>query len=320
MSAESRLEALRLRARLGMTIRAFLGERGVLEVETPVLSEAGTTDLHIQSFRTVFSGPQRGGERTRFLRTSPEFFHKRLLAEGMGDLFELARVFRDGESGRRHNPEFTLLEWYRIGIDHHALMTEVEELVAASLTLVGKTVTARRTSYRNWFREVLGLDPFTASDAQLMAPLAQFGIGADGLERDDWLDLLITHRLQPTLAKDELLSVYDYPASQCALARLLPGQPPCAARFEVFLSGQELANGYWELTNAAEQRARFEADNRRRQARGAAFVPIDHRLLEAMSKGMPDCAGVALGLDRLLMVMLGSRSIADVLAFAFDEA
>jgi lysyl-tRNA synthetase class 2 len=312
--------ALQLRARLNATMRAFFAARGVLEVETPVLSAAAATDVHIRSFETRFCGPSASGPVRRFLRTSPEFFHKRLLALGVGDLFELARVFRDGEAGRRHNPEFTLLEWYRVGIDHHALMDEVETLIAACVALAGKTVRSRRLSYRDWFLEGLGIDPLTAEDEALMAPLAGEGIAAQGLSRDDWLDLLITHRLQPALPGDGLLFVHGYPASQCALARLLPGEPPTAARFEVFLGRQELANGYWELTDAAEQRARFERDNARRAARGDLPLPIDERLLAAMTRGLPDCAGVALGVDRLLMFLQDSEDIRDVLAFPFAEA
>jgi elongation factor P--(R)-beta-lysine ligase len=314
------VRALEMRNRLHAAIRRFFEARGVLEVETPVLSGAATTDLHIESFRTDFTGPVLGGARSRFLRTSPEFFHKRLLAAGVGDLFELARVFRNGEAGRRHNPEFTLLEWYRLGIDHHALMDEVETLVIACLALGGRTAVTRRLSYRDWFLDGLGLDPFTASMDALQAPLHAFSIEAEGLQRDDWLDLLITHCLQPGLPPDGLLCVHDYPASQCALARLLPGEPACAARFEVFLGNQELANGYWELTDAAEQRARFEADNRRRIARGGRALPPDERLLQAMAQGLPDCAGVALGVDRLLMVLLDAESIAEVLTFPFSAA
>lgn len=318
---DSLVGTLRMRNQLHAVIRSFFEKRGVLEVETPVLSAAATTDVHIESFRTEFSGPAQGGERRRFLRTSPEFFHKRLLAAGVGDLFELARVFRNGEAGRSHNPEFTLLEWYRVGMDHHALMDEVEALLDACLALRGRpAVAARRLSYRDWFVDSLDLDPFSASMDALRAPLRSFAIVADGLARDDWLDLLITHRLQPALPPDGRLFVYDYPASQCALARLLPGEPPRAARFEVFMGKHELANGYWELTDAAEQRARFESDIRRRKARGGAELPADERLLQAMARGLPDCAGVALGVDRLLMVLQGAGSIGEVLAFGFDEA
>jgi lysyl-tRNA synthetase class 2 len=320
MPSGSRLcSVLELRARLNATLRAFFAARDVREVETPLLSAAATTDVHIESFRTRYSGPGAGaGER--FLRTSPEFFHKRLLAAGFGDLFELARVFRNGEAGRRHNPEFTLLEWYRVGIDHHALMDEVEGLLHACLDLVGKSVRSRRLSYRDWFLEGLGIDPVGADGDALQAPLAGQGIDPEGLGRDDWLDLLITHRLQPALPEDGLLFVHGYPASQCALARLLPGDPPVAARFEVFLGRQELANGYWELTDAAEQRARFETDNLRRRERGGETLPLDERLLAAMQAGLPDCAGVALGVDRLLMYMMDVDDIREVLAFPFDVA
>ncbi|HRQ66123.1 MAG TPA: EF-P lysine aminoacylase EpmA [Xanthomonadaceae bacterium] len=319
MSTEIR-DSLAFRARLNHLVRGFFAARGVLEVETPVLSAAAATDVHIDSFRADFTGPGRGGATQRFLRTSPEFFHKRLLAAGVGDLFELARVFRNGEAGRRHNPEFTLLEWYRVGIDHHALMDEVEALIVECLRLVDKRVHVRRLSYRDWFLQGLGLDPFEANIEALREPLLDRGIDTGGLSRDDWLDLAITHILQPALPADGLLFVYDYPASQCALARLLPGAPPRAARFEAFLGRQELANGYWELTDAVEQRTRFEADNRRRAARGSQAMPIDEHLLDALMRGLPDCAGVALGVDRLLMYLLDATDIAEVLAFPFDRA
>src|SRR5690242_20267911 len=212
--------ALESRAQLYALIREFFTRRGVLEVQTPVLSVAGNTDLHIESFATNFSGHVEAGARARFLRTSPEYPLKRLLAAGMGDCYELGRVFRNGEAGRSHNPEFTLLEWYRVGWDHHRLMDECAELVRAALGLVGRPVETNKTSYINWFRSEFDLDPSNATDAELRAPLAEFGIEPDGLTRDDWLDLLITHRLQPALPRDAVTLVYDYPASQCALAKL----------------------------------------------------------------------------------------------------
>ncbi len=317
------LDALRLRARLYATIRAFFSERGVLEVETPVLSMAGNTDANIASFSLEFSGRTEGAPRTRWLRTSPEFPLKRLLAAGIGDCYELGRVFRDGEAGGRHNPEFTMLEWYRVGWDHRRLIDETVALVQASLALVRRHATATTTTFRDLYRERLDLDPFEADDAALRAALGDVAIDPEGLTRDDWLDLLMTHRLQPTFASDALLVIHDYPASQCALAKLRAGEgdePAVAERFELYLGPLELANGYHELTDADEQRARFLRDHALRADRGAVRPPLDEGLLAAMSAGLPDCAGVALGVERLLMAMLGTDRIADVLAFDFARA
>lgn len=312
-------EALLLRARLYAVIRAFFAARDVLEVETPMLSAAANTEPNIESFATRFSGHADAGPRERWLRTSPEFPLKRLLAAGIGDCYELGRVFRDGEAGRRHNPEFTLLEWYRVGFDHRRLAAETVALVQEALALAGRRAVVIERSYAALFLESLGLDPHRADIADLRAPLADIAIDPAGLTRDDWLDLLLTHRIQPTFAADRITVIHDYPASQCALARIRAGQPPLAERFEVYLGTEELANGYHELDDAAEQRARFEHDNARRRARGQRELPPDERLL-AVLDGLPDCAGVALGIERLLMAMLGSETIADVLAFAFDQA
>jgi lysyl-tRNA synthetase class 2 len=236
-------------------------------------------------------------------------------------------VFRNGEAGRSHNPEFTLLEWYRVGWDHHRLMDECAELAAAALALAGRATKVNKIRYINWFRNELDLDPNSAGEAELRASLAEFGIDPHGLTRDDWLDLLITHRLQPKLSRDAITLVYDYPATQCALAKLrqLEDEPPTsgssvvAERFELYLGRYELANGYHELNDAAEQRARFERDNARRRERGLRELPLDERLLSVLDD-MPDCAGVALGVDRLLMCLLGTDDIRDVLAFPFAEA
>ena len=314
------IEALRLRARLYALVRAFFAERDVLEVETPVLSEAGNTDLHIEAFQLRFNGPVTAGARTRWLRTSPEYPLKRLLAAGIGDCYELGRVFRDGEAGRRHNPEFTMLEWYRVGWDHRRLMDETAALVQQALALVGRHAQLQRRSYRALFREHLGVDPLSDPLDTLQGALGDVQVDPEGLTRDDWLDLLLTHRIEPRLSDDTLLLLDDYPASQCALARIRPDDPPVAERFELLLGAVELANGYHELTHAGEQRQRFERDNARRIERGLAPRPLDARLLAALDSGLPDCAGVALGIDRLLMVMLGTRDIADVLAFPFARA
>lgn len=313
-------ETLRLRAALNARIRDFFAERGVVEVETPVLSMAGNTDPNIASFSLQFGGRTDGAPRTRWLRTSPEYPLKRLLAAGFGDCYELGRVFRDGEAGGRHNPEFTMLEWYRLGYDHRRLIAETAELVQAALALVGREATLERVAYRELYRERLGLDPASADASELRAALGDVQIDPDGLSRDDWLDLLMTHRLQPGFAPDRLLAIYDYPASQCALARVRVGDPPVAERFELYLGPLELANGYHELADADEQGRRFQRDLALRARRGAPAPPRDEAMLAALGGGFPDCAGVALGVDRLLMAMLGAARIADVLAFDFARA
>ena len=314
------LEAMRLRARLYAEIRGFFAARGVLEVETPVLSEAGNTEPNIDSFSTAFSGHRDAGAPRRWLRTSPEYPLKRLLAAGIGDCYELGRVFRNGEAGGRHNPEFTMLEWYRVGWDHLRLADEAVALVQQALALVGRRAQVESTSYRDLFLRWVGVDPFLAADAQLRQPLDGIGIDAQDLSRDDWLDLLMTLRIQPGLAADRITVVHDWPASQCALARVRDGDPPVAERFELYLGRFELANGYHELTDAAEQRQRFERDCAVRAARGTVQPPLDERLLGALQSGMPDCAGVALGVERLLMALLGTDRIGDVLAFDFGRA
>lgn len=310
---------LHLRARLYALIRAFFAEREVLEVETPILSAAGNTDPNIESFSTAFSGHVDAGARTRWMRTSPEYPLKRLLAAGVGDCYELGRVFRNGEAGGRHNPEFTMLEWYRVGWDHRRLMEETIALVEAALAMMGLRAEVWIEGYRQLFIDELGIDPAHAPIEQLQLPLEEYGINPDGLTRDDWLDLLITHRLQPSFPANRITVIHDYPASQCALAKVRPGDPPLAERFELYLGRYELANGYHELNDAAEQRRRFERDNEVRRARGQATVPMDENLLETLD-AMPDCAGVALGIERLLMCLVGTDAIADVLAFPFAEA
>ncbi|WP_295931224.1 EF-P lysine aminoacylase EpmA [uncultured Xanthomonas sp.] len=313
------LSALQLRARLNAAIRGFFAARGVLEVETPMLSAAGNTEPNIDSFQTCFSGHVDAGPALRWLRTSPEYPLKRLLAAGIGDCYELGRVFRNGEAGGRHNPEFTMLEWYRVGWDHRQLIEETVELVRTALALVGRSATLQVLSYRELFLQGLGLDPFAAPLEALQQPLREIRIDADGLGRDDWLDLLMTHCLQPAFPADRLTVVHDWPASQCALARVREDDPPVAERFELYLGGYELANGYHELNDAAEQRRRFLRDHALRQARGAVLPPLDESLLQALP-ALPDCAGVAVGVDRLLMAMRGTAQIGEVLAYDFAHA
>lgn len=313
-------DALRLRAAFNRLVREFFHARGVLEVETPVLSVAGNTEPNIASFSLEFSGRTDGAPRTRWLRTSPEFALKRLLVAGVGDCYELGRVFRDGEAGGRHNPEFTMLEWYRVGWDHLRLLDETVELVRAALALVGRDAVLVVTSFRDLYWRHLQLDPLTAGIDTLRNALGDVHIDPDGLGRDDWLDLLMTHRLQPLFGNEVLLAVHDWPASQAALARIRDGDPPVAERFELYLGPLELANGYHELCDPGEQRVRFERDGSVRAQRRLPSIPMDAALLAALEQGLPACAGVALGVDRLLMALLGTPRIADVLAFDFARA
>jgi lysyl-tRNA synthetase class 2 len=304
------LQALEARAGLLRRIRTFFEQRGVLEVETPVLSAAGNSDPGITQFQL------RSADS--WLRTSPEYAMKRLLAAGSPDIYELGRVFRAGESGRHHNAEFTMLEWYRKGWTSQQLMDEVVQLVRACLP--DHAFNESRVSYRKLFLGYTGLDPLSASADQFRQWLGQRQDGVPELRRMELLDLVISCHIQPALPKDGLTLVYDYPAEQAALARLQPHDPSVADRFELFLGRFELANGYRELTGAGEQESRFSRENQQRIDAGQAAVPVDTLLLEAMRNGLPDCSGVALGVDRLLMFMLGAQSLDEVMAFAGRRA
>jgi len=311
--------AQRMRARLNALIRNFFAQRLVLEVETPILSVAGNSEPNIQSFHTRFSGHNAAGVRLRWLRTSPEYALKRLLAAGIGDCYELGRVFRNGEFGARHNPEFSLLEWYRVGWNHQQLMSETAELIQHALMLVNRQASMQAISYEQLFTDTLALNPFTASIEQLRAPLADIHINPLDLSRDDWLDLLLTHCIAPHFPANRITVIYDWPASQAALAKIRPGNPPLAERFELYLGHIELANGYHELNHADEQRQRFLDDLAVREQRGSEQPPLDEALLAALPT-LPDCAGVAVGIDRLLMLLLGTEHISDVLSFDFAHA
>lgn len=318
------IATLRLRAALLAQIRAFFTAHAVLEVETPALSAAAITDPHLASFTTRYAGPGPRYGQMLYLHTSPEFSMKRLLAAGSGSIYQIARVFRDGEAGRRHNPEFTLLEWYRVGFDHHQLMTEVTALVTKLLQETRTLAEPERWRYRELFQRYLQLEPHQARPQELAACAQRNGLsippGMPADETDPWLDLLLTHLIEPHLGQGRLSFIYDYPASQAALARLKPGEPLMGERFELYLDGIELANGFHELGDAAEQRHRFALENRKRVALGLPAMPIDTHLLAALESGLPDCAGVALGFDRLVMLAAGKRSLQEVIAFPIDNA
>lgn len=306
---------LRERARLTAGIRAFFAERDVLEVETPVLGHGGSTDPHLASLSLAATTP--GGHERLWLQTSPEFHMKRLLASGSGPIFQLARSFRDGEMGRRHNVEFTMLEWYRPGFALEALIAECEALIRRVLPVDPGPLRQRR--YRDLFRQRLDIDPFTVPLEVLRRLATQNGgLSMEEADREGCLDLLLSLVIEPELGREGIDVVVDYPASQAALARRYSDPEDgveVAARFEVYLQGLELANGYDELTDATEQLERFTADNRQRSALGLPDVDVDWRLIAALETGMPAGSGVALGVDRLIMLSLGLSRLEDVLAF-----
>lgn len=312
---------LQARARLLAKIRAFFDRAGVLEVETPACSFHAATDPALESLQASYTGPGAPTKRPLYLHTSPEFPMKRLLAAGSGAIYQICKVFRDGELGRQHNPEFTLLEWYRPGFDYHRLMEEVAVLVN---TLLPKERPVEYFSYSEVFHRFAGLDPHNATAAKLKGCAVEQGItGAGALDlssQDAWLDLLLTHCIEPQLGRNTLCFLYDYPASQASLARVRPGAPSLAERFELYIEGMELANGFHELADASEQRRRFEQDLLRRRAECRPAVPMDKNFLAALEAGLPDCAGVALGIDRLLMQITGAQRIDEVLAFPLEQA
>ena len=306
---------IRHRAALLGKLRQFFAERAILEVETPLLCSSGITDPAIEPL-IVERGVSLG--QPRFLQTSPEYPMKRLLAAYGEPVFQIARAFRDGEAGARHNPEFSLLEWYRPGFDHHQLMDEVADLVRDCL---GERP-LHKFSYRQLFQDLLNIDPFTASIAELEA-LARSHLDAGTLcgDRDLWLDLLLSHLIEPQLVDLGMCFVYDYPASQAALSQIVvTDSVSVGQRFELYVDGMELANGYLELTEAPEQRRRFQQDNARRREFGQPERPLDEYLLAALVHGLPGCSGVAMGVDRLLMLATGTSDIRDVLAFDWGHA
>jgi len=305
---------LETRARMLRAVREYFAATRALEVETPTLSAAAVTDVHLASVAAIALG------QPRYLHTSPEYAMKRLLAAGCGDIWQLCRVYRDGELGRYHNPEFTLIEWYRLGVDHHALMSDVERLIGAVLPPERHFDRAERLSYREAVQLHAGVDAFNDPVAVLVARLESAGIDVPASlhgDRDGCLDLIMSTLVGPRLGLDRLSFVYDYPASQAALART---RGPVASRFEAYLDGLELANGFHELADSDEQRARFTQDLAERARRQLPAMPMDEHFLGALRHGLPDCSGVALGFDRLVMCAVGARHIREVLAFGFERA
>lgn len=318
------LEMLRFRADLLRKVRRFFDERGFLEVETPILSADVVVDRHLDPFVTILAPDPRtpaAGQKL-WLQTSPEFHMKRLLAAGAGPIYQLSRVFRNGEVGGRHNPEFAMLEWYEPGVDYQSGMAFLSELVDQ---LLGRG-TADILSYRDAFKQFARIDPIAAATSAVAARAAELGVAAPKSlaadDRDGWLDLLLVERVEPKLGIDRPTIVCDYPASQAALAKLrvdVDGRQ-VAERFELYVNGIELANGYHELLDPQELRQRNRAANELRRADGKPTLPVESRLLAAMEQGLPPSVGVALGFDRLVMVASGASSLGEAIAFPIDRA
>lgn len=313
------LDTLQKRAKILSQIRLFFANRDVLEVETPNLSSSTVSDLHMQPFATDFASPPRGGNQTLYLQTSPEYAMKRLLCAGSGAIFQICKAFRNEQAGRNHNPEFTMLEWYRPGFDHLQLIDELDELVQQILDCRA----ASKISYQQVFSHYLSMDPLTASLEDLKRLGCELGyehICQNEQSIDTLLQLLFCQHVEPHIGQDAPCFVYDFPASQAALAKINPADPRVAQRFELYYQGKELANGFHELSDAQEQLERFAHDNLLRKAAGLEQVIPDPYFLAALQAGLPDCAGVAVGLDRLMMLALGKTDISQVLAFSYNNA
>ena len=325
------LDAIKARAEMYISLRAFFYERHILEVETPLLSQSTATDPFLDSIPASVKVAHGVDSRSYYLHTSPEFPMKRLLASGSGPIYQLCKTFRNAEVGERHNPEFTMLEWYRPGFDMSQLMHEVEELVARLLNKPSKS--PKKISYRDVFLTYLNVDPFLISDSDLEAlalektGYSEVSQNGFGINRDNYLNVLLSICIEPFLGKDEdgqvnSVFLYGYPPSQASLAKLRCDEygQQVAERFELYINGLEIANGYFELTDSKEQRRRFQIDNRQREELGLSNIPLDENLLRALEEGIPNCSGVALGIDRLLMIKLETSSIEDVISFPITRA
>lgn len=314
------IEALKARAQLYRTIREFFAQRNVMEVETPIVSQAGVTDVHLASVQA-----QRhieGRVQQQYLQTSPEFAMKRLLAAGSGPIYQICKVFRDDEHGRKHNSEFTMLEWYRPGLDLRELMHETAALLNVCLAHRFDEIRPLVLSYKHAFQDRLDINPLQATLAQLKQTAQRVGLTLDlGDDRLAYMDLLFSHFVEPSLGFDTPIFLTDFPPEMASLAkvRLDEDGEEVAARFEVYIEGLELANAYDELLDASVLRARFEADNQEREKLGLQVMPLDENLLAALAH-MPECSGIALGIDRLLMVATQKLNIEQVIAFPASRA
>lgn len=309
------LTNLRLRATILTQIRHFFAKYHIMEVETPLLASAPTSDPFLYSMKTEYIPIGDKAGTPLYMQTSPEYAMKRLLCSGSGSIYQICKAFRNGETGRWHNPEFTMLEWYELGIDHHGLMDRMDEL----LQMILKVPCAERLTYQALFQRYLQIDPFKASVHDLQQCAQKSGIecnsSLDSDDKDTWLQLLMSDVIEPQLGMDSATFVYDFPASQAALARINPATPEVAARFEVYIKGIELANGFYELADPNEQYTRFQQDVEKRERLGLESVPIDYRLLTALQQGLPECAGIAVGIDRLIMLAAKADQLAEVISF-----
>lgn len=308
------IETLKKRAQILACIRRFFEERGVMEVETQALSQYTVTDPFLVPFDCRFVGPDAAGGQTLYLQTSPEYAMKRLLAAGSGCIYQIAKAFRNEEVGRYHNPEFTMLEWYRVGFDDNALMNEIDALMQRTLSVEY----CEKRSYQDAFQEFVGLDPLLATYEVLSEKLIALNMQnllAGNLSRDDMLQLLFSEYVEPKIGQVVPCFIYDFPASQASLARINQVDSRVAHRFELYFRGVELANGFYELTDSEEQLNRFKQDNVKREALGIDTREVDERFIEALVAGLPECSGVALGVDRLIMLALDAESITEVQAF-----
>ncbi|MDH2997765.1 elongation factor P--(R)-beta-lysine ligase [Pasteurellaceae bacterium LFhippo2] len=311
------IQNLLKRAKMMAEIRRFFTERGVLEVETPAMSEFSVTDVHLSTFNTQFLSPFESKAKTLHLITSPEYHMKRLLAYGSGPIFQICRVFRNEEAGKRHNPEFTMLEWYRPHFDMYRLINEVDDLLQQMLDCEP----AESFSYQFVFQTYVGLDPLSATQEQLVAKSREHGFPCEDDEnRDTLLQFLFSEIVEANIGKERPTAVYHFPASQASLAQLSTEDHRVAERFEFYYKGLELANGFHELSDAKEQICRFEQDNQQRVEMGLPEQQLDYRFIEALRAGIPNCSGVALGVDRLLMIALKADRIDDVMAFGVERA
>ena len=318
------LNNLNKRAVIIQQIRQFFIDRNLLEVETPSLSQSGVTDEHLFCFKTLFVGVDIASKTKTesgvplYLQTSPEFHMKRLLSAGSGSIFQIAKAFRNEESGRFHNPEFTLLEWYQVNFDHHRLMDEMDELLQLTL----KTKQAKRSTYQDAFLTVLSVDPLVATLDELKDSGKHLNLGdvlLNETDKDTILQLLFCFAIEPVIANEKPCFIYNFPASQAALARISPDDSRVAERFEVYYKGIELANGFHELNDAKEQLVRFQQDNKKRQQKNLPIMPIDMNFIDSLPH-LPNCAGVALGIDRLIMLALNVDHIDEVLSFTIKNA
>jgi len=313
-----KIKLLEVKARLYADIRAYFNKTGVMEVHTPVLSFSGNTDPQIESFTTMYSGAAEQKLKTMYLHTSPEFFMKRLLSQGSGSIYQLASVFRQAEVGRFHNPEFEMLEWYRVDFNYQELMDDVVSLI---YSLSQREISVNKISYEQAFKSIL-VNPHNCSIEKLNQVANNHGISlqtSEDLDKDQWLALLMTHVIEPSFDKEKLTFIYDFPASQASLAKIRQDKFPIAERFELYWGGVELANGFTELLDEDEQRNRFIHDNELRVQVGLNEVSIDDLFLDALVKGLPACSGVAIGLDRLLMVLAQLDSLKEAMAFDIDS-